>query len=122
MNKNSVINFAQKLALINEHWSPKVVAQLNDYQLKLVKVKGEFTWHQHVDTDELFLVIKGSMDIHFKDRVVPLTSGEMYVVKKGEEHKPVATDECHILIIEPSGVVNTGDAGGELTADNDVWI
>ncbi|MBQ4809909.1 cupin [Pseudoalteromonas luteoviolacea] len=122
MNKNSVINFVQKLALINEHWSPKVVAQLNDYQLKLVKVKGEFTWHRHVDTDELFLVIKGSMDIHFKDRVVPLTSGEMYVVKKGEEHKPVATDECHILIIEPSGVVNTGDAGGELTADNDIWI
>jgi len=122
MNTNSAINLAQKLTLFNEHWSPKVVAKMNDYQLKLVKVQGEFTWHKHHDTDELFLVLKGALDIHFRDRVVSLSDGELYVVEKGEEHKPVATQECHILIIEPSGVVNTGDAGGDLTAQNDVWI
>ncbi|KZN56604.1 cupin domain-containing protein [Pseudoalteromonas luteoviolacea] len=122
MKNSNVINFAQKLSLFNEHWSPKVVAQMNDYQLKLVKVSGEFTWHQHDDTDEVFIVIEGELDIHFRDRVEHLSRGEMYVVKKGEEHKPVAMRECHILIIEPKGVINTGDAGGELTADNDVWI
>ncbi|MDK1286107.1 cupin domain-containing protein [Pseudoalteromonas umbrosa] len=122
MKNKNVINFAQKLSLINDYWSPKVVAQMNDYQFKLVKVSGEFTWHQHDDTDEVFVVIEGELDIHFRDRVEHLSCGEMYVVKKGLEHKPVAMKECHILIIEPKGVINTGDAGGELTADNDVWI
>ncbi|KZW98306.1 cupin [Pseudoalteromonas luteoviolacea] len=122
MNKNVVINLAEKLALFDEHWSPKVIGQLNDYQIKLVKVLGEFTWHQHDDTDELFFVLKGRLDIHFKDRVEVLKSGDMFIVKKGEQHKPVAEQECEILLIEPKGVVNTGEAGSKLTAQNDVWI
>ncbi|ESP90968.1 MULTISPECIES: cupin domain-containing protein [Pseudoalteromonas] len=122
MNDNVAINLAQKLALFEEHWSPKVIGQMNDYQIKVVKVLGEFTWHQHDDTDELFLVLKGQLDIHFENRVVTLKSGEMLVVKKGEQHKPVAEKECEILLIEPKGVVNTGDAGGKLTAKNDIWI
>ncbi|MBQ4836763.1 MULTISPECIES: cupin domain-containing protein [Pseudoalteromonas] len=122
MNDYVAVNLAQKLALFEEHWSPKVIGQINDYQIKVVKVLGEFTWHQHDDTDELFLVLKGRLDIHFENRVVTLNSGEMLVVKKGEQHKPVAEKECEILLIEPKGVVNTGDAGGKLTAQNDIWI
>ncbi|KZN30299.1 cupin domain-containing protein [Pseudoalteromonas luteoviolacea] len=122
MSNNVVINLAEKLALFDEHWSPKVIGQLNDYQIKLVKVQGEFTWHQHDDTDELFFVLKGQLDIHFNDRIEVLKSGDMFIVKKGEQHKPVAEQECEILLIEPKGVVNTGEAGGKLTAQNDVWI
>ncbi|KZN64841.1 hypothetical protein N473_13690 [Pseudoalteromonas luteoviolacea CPMOR-1] len=122
MKNQNAINFAHKLSLFSDHWSPKVVAQMNDYQFKLVKVIGEFTWHQHDDTDETFIVLKGQLDIYFRNKVVHLSCGEMYVVEKGVEHKPVAREECHLLIIEPKGVINTGDAGGELTADNDVWI
>ena len=116
------INLQSKFELFSEYWSPKVIAEMNDYQFKLVKIKGEFTWHEHKYSDEVFIVIEGSMGIEFKDRTVKLKSGEMIVVQKAEQHKPFATEECKVLIIEPRGVVNTGSSGGELTAENDVWI
>lgn len=116
------INFAEKLSLFTEQWSPKVIAELNDYQFKLVKLQGDFVWHQHDDTDEAFIVIKGEMQIGFRDREVTVKEGELFVVKKGIEHITRAKEECHVMIIEPRGVVNTGDAGGELTAVNDVSI
>jgi mannose-6-phosphate isomerase-like protein (cupin superfamily) len=95
---------------------------MNDYHVKLAKVQGEFVWHDHPETDELFLVVQGSLDIHFRDGKVTLHAGEMLVVPKGIEHKPVAEEECHILLVEPAGTVNTGDVVNELTAENDVWI
>ena len=116
------INFQPKFELFNDHWSPKVIAEMNDYQFKVVKIKGEFVWHAHEHTDEVFLVIDGSMNIEFKDRVVALKDGEMMVVKKGERHRPFAEEECKVLLIEPRGVINTGDAGGELTAPMDDWL
>jgi len=119
---NKPINLLLKFELFNEHWSPKVIAELNDYQFKLVKIKGQFTWHEHKETDEVFLVIEGFMGIEFKDFKVTLKEGEMIVVKKGEQHKPFAFEECKVLIIEPRGVINTGDTGGDLTSENDVWI
>jgi len=115
------INLLEKLALFTEHWSPRVVAELNDYQFKLVKLQGEFVWHAHTDTDEAFLVLEGEMEIGFRDRTVALRQGELFVVPKGVEHITRAARECSALIIEPRGVVNTGDAGGRLTARNDVW-
>ena len=118
----SPINLQDKFSRFSDHWSPKVIAKMNDYQFKLVKVQGEFVWHDHQDTDEVFIVMSGSLDIEFRDGKVTLNAGEMYVVPKGVEHRPVAVDECQIMIVEPKGVVNTGDAEGELTADNDVWI
>lgn len=119
---NAAINLQHKLSLFGEHWSPRVVAEMNDYQLKLAKVKGEFVWHQHDNTDEVFLVIDGELEIHLRDGLVRLTAGEMFVVPKGVEHRPVAQKECQIMLIEPRGVVNTGQAGGKLTAELDVWI
>jgi len=116
------INLSEKLTRISEHWSPRVVAELNDYQFKLVKLQGEFVWHAHADTDEAFLVIDGEMEIGFRDRTVTLRKGELFVVPKGVEHITRAARECSALIIEPRGVVNTGDAGGAQTAANDVWI
>ena len=117
-----VINLAQKLAGISDFWSPRVIAEMNDYQFKLVKVEGEFVWHVHPDTDEVFIVIEGTLKIEFRDGVVSLDSGEMFVIPKGVEHKPVAPRECKIMLVEPKGVVNTGDSGGVLTAENDVWV
>ena len=119
---HTAINLQDKFSLFGDHWSPKVIAEMNDYQFKLVKVQGEFVWHDHQDTDEMFMVLDGSLDIDFRDGKVTLNTGEMYVVPKGVEHRPVAVEECRILIVEPKGVVNTGDADGELTADSDVWI
>ncbi|HKY55023.1 MAG TPA: cupin domain-containing protein [Anaerolineales bacterium] len=116
------INFQEKLTKFSEHWSPKIIAQMNDYHFKVVKVQGEFVWHDHPETDEVFLVLKGQLDIHFRDGHVSLNEGEMYVVPKGVEHKPVAQKECHILLVELAGVVNTGDVESELTAPNDLWI
>ncbi|MFN8398539.1 MAG: cupin domain-containing protein [Anaerolineales bacterium] len=117
------INLQEKLSKFSEHWSPKIIAQLNNYHLKLAKVQGEFVWHDHPDTDEVFIVVNGQLDILFRDGKVSLAEGEMFVVPKGVEHKPVAEHECHILLIEPAGVVNTGSASdSELTAPNDVWI
>lgn len=116
------INLRDKLTKFSEHWSPKIVAQMNDYHFKVVKVHGEFVWHDHPETDEVFLVLTGKLDIHFRDGIVTLNEGEMYVVPKGIEHKPVAESECHILLIEPAGTVNTGEVVSEKTAPNDVWI
>ncbi len=116
------INLQHKFSLFNEHWSPKVIAEMNDYQFKLVKVQGEFVWHDHPDTDEVFIVLAGSLAIEFRDGKVTLNAGEMYVVPKGVEHRPVAEEECQIMIVEPKGVLNTGDAESELTAADDVWI
>ena len=116
------INLQSKFKLFSEYWSPKVIAEMNDYQFKVVKIKGDFIWHEHKDTDEVFIVLEGSMGIEFKDRTVTLNSGEMIVVQKRDEHKPFAKEECKVLIIEPQGVVNTGESGGELTSKNDVWI
>tara|TARA_Y100001970_G_scaffold65351_1_gene83581 strand:+ start:176 stop:535 length:360 start_codon:yes stop_codon:yes gene_type:complete len=118
----SKINLREKLEKFSDHWSPKVIAEMNDYQFKLVKIEGEFVWHNHTDTDETFIVIEGEMKIEFEDNTVALKEGEMYVVPKGVEHKPYAEEECKIMIIEPRGVVNTGDIEGDLTASNDVWI
>lgn len=116
------INFAEKFAAFSEHWSPRVIAEMNDYQFKLVKLKGEFVWHAHADTDEVFIVIEGHMVLEFRDRSVPLAAGELYVVPKGIEHRPRADDECCVMLVEPRGVVNTGEAGGAYTAKNDVWV
>ena len=118
----NTINLKDKLAKFSDHWSPKVIAELNDYQFKLVKIQGEFVWHNHPDTDEVFIVIEGSMKIEFENETVQLKEGEMLVVPKGVEHKPYADSECKVMLVEPRGVVNTGDADSELTADNDVWI
>ncbi|HIE81349.1 MAG TPA: cupin domain-containing protein [Candidatus Poseidoniales archaeon] len=116
------INLEDKLSKFSEHWSPKVIAEMNDYQFKLVKIEGEFVWHDHPDTDEVFIVIEGTMQIEFEDRTIELREGEMLVVPKGVRHKPYAEEECKVMLVEPRGVVNTGDTGDELTADNDVWV
>jgi mannose-6-phosphate isomerase-like protein (cupin superfamily) len=116
------INFEEKLAKISEHWSPRIIAQMNDYHFKIVKVQGEFVWHDHPETDEVFMVLKGRLEIQFRDAQVTVREGEMFVVPKGLEHKPAAEEECHILLVEPAGTINTGDIVNERTAANDVWI
>ena len=116
------INFKRKLELFDEQWMPKVVAEMNDYQFKVVKLQGDFVWHDHKDTDETFIVIDGNLRIDFRDGVVNVAAGEMYVVPKGVEHKPYAENEVKLLLIEPRGVLNTGHEGGDRTAENDVWI
>ena len=116
------INLDEKFSKFTDHWSPRVIAEMNDYQFKLAKIEGEFVWHDHKDTDEVFMVLSGHMEIEFRDGRVTLSEGEMYVVKKGVEHKPFAENECEILIIEPRGVVNTGDSESNLKAENDIWI
>ena len=116
------INFKDKSSKFTEHWSPKIIAQMNDYHFKLVKFQGEFVWHSHDDTDEVFIVLDGEMSIAFRDSSVDLKSGEMFVVPKGAEHKPFAEKECNAILVEPAGTINTGDAGGEMTADDNVWI
>ena len=118
----TAIDIGQKLSLVDEQWSPRVVAEMNDYQFKVVKLKGEFVWHDHPDTDETFIVIKGNVRIDFRDGAVHLAAGPMYVVPKGVEHKPDAEEEAEVMLIEPRGVLNTGNAGGERTALNDVWV
>lgn len=117
------INFEEKFGLFDEHWIPKVIAQMNDYQFKVVKIQGDFIWHQHKDTDETFMVVEGNLRIDFRDGHVDLVAGEMYVVPKGVEHKPFAQDEVKLVLIEPCGILNTGDEKpGERTAENDAWI
>ncbi|MCM3240216.1 cupin domain-containing protein [Heyndrickxia oleronia] len=120
--QSQAININNKLSKFNEYWSPKVISEMNDYQFKLAKLLGDFVWHSHNDTDEVFIVIEGEMKIEFRDGEVTLSKGEMYVVPKGVEHKPFAEKECQVMLVEPKGVVNTGDHQGELTAENDVWI
>ena len=116
------INFAEKFGLFAEQWQPKVIAEMNDYQFKLVKLEGDFVWHDHPDTDEAFIVLDGVLRIDFRDGSVQLRAGEMFVVPKGLEHKPFAEKEVRLMLIEPRGVLNTGKAGGDRTAANDVWI
>ncbi len=116
---NEPIDLAAKLSMFSEHWSPKVVARLNDYEIKVVKVSGEFVWHTHDDTDELFLVITGELKIQLRDGDVVLGPGQIFVVPRGTEHCPIADGEVQALLIEPAGVVNTGAAGGALTAAYD---
>ena len=116
------INLKEKLSKFSDHWSPKVIAEMNDYQFKLVKIQGEFIWHNHDDTDETFIVIEGEMKIEFENETLQMNEGDMFVVPKGVEHKPWAENECKVMIIEPRGVLNTGNSKGDLTASNDVWI
>ena len=117
------VNFEEKLSKFSEQWTPKVIAEMNDYQFKLVKIEGEFVWHEHLDTDEAFIVIEGSMRIDFEDgSSVDLERGEMYVVPRGVRHRPCAKTECKVMLVEPKGVVNTGDTDSELTAPNDEWV
>jgi mannose-6-phosphate isomerase-like protein (cupin superfamily) len=116
------VNFAHKFGLLQEQWQPRVVAELNDYQFKVVRLEGDFVWHSHADTDEAFVVIEGELRIDFRDGAVRIAPGEMFVVPKGVEHKPFAEREVKVLLIEPRGVPNTGDQGGARTAQNDVWI
>jgi mannose-6-phosphate isomerase-like protein (cupin superfamily) len=120
--KYSPVNFEEKFAKFSDHWSPKIIAQMNDYHFKLVRLQGGFVWHSHVDTDEVFIVLDGEMSIEFRDGRVDLRAGEMLVVPKGVEHKPFAQNECRIMLVEPAGTINTGDAGGDLTAEDNVWI
>jgi mannose-6-phosphate isomerase-like protein (cupin superfamily) len=117
------INMQQKLSLIEDQWSPRVIAELNDYQFKLVKIQGDFVWHAHAHTDEAFLVLEGQLRIDFRDGAVHLGPGEMYVVPKTIEHKPYAAEEVKLMLIEPRGVVNTGDGDpSERTVANDIWV
>ena len=116
------INFKEKLAKFSEYWSPKIIAQMNDYHFKVAKIQGEFVWHDHPETDEVFIVVNGHLDILFRDGKVSLEEGEMFVVPKGVEHKPVAENECQILLVEPAGTVNTGSVVNERTASNNIWI
>ncbi len=116
---NRVVDIAEKFSLFSEHWSPKVVATLNDYEIKLARIKGEFVWHAHDDTDELFLIVEGTLTIQLRDGDVTLRPGQLFVVPRGVEHCPIADDEVLAMLIEPAGVVNTGSAGGPLTAVRD---
>ncbi len=120
--KSEVINVKQKLTKINDYWTPKIIEQMNDYHFKLAKFKGEFTWHDHKETDEVFYVIEGEMIIELRDQSIHLTTGDLYVIPKGIEHKPYAQEECSVMIIEPAGTVNTGDRENALTASNKDWI
>jgi mannose-6-phosphate isomerase-like protein (cupin superfamily) len=116
------INFQDKLQKISEHWSPRIIAQMNDYHFKVAKVQGEFVWHDHPGTDEVFIVLKGRLELQLREASILLNEGEMFVVPKGVEHKPVAQEECHILLVEPAGTINTGSVVDEKTAPYDVWI
>ena len=118
----SPIDLKQKQALFSEQWTPKIVAQMNDTHFKLVKIQGDFVWHSHPETDEVFLVVDGAMRIDFRDGPVELRSGQMLIVPRGVEHKPFAERECLVLLVEPAGTVNTGDAASGPTAPDDVWI
>jgi mannose-6-phosphate isomerase-like protein (cupin superfamily) len=116
------INFKSKFDKFHEQWSPKIIAEMNDYQFKLVKIKNDFVWHQHDDTDEVFIVIEGKISIEFENETIEINAGEMIVVPKGKKHRPFAKKEAKIMLVEPRGVVNTGNTESELTAPNDQWI
>ncbi|MEJ2412396.1 MAG: cupin domain-containing protein [Anaerolineales bacterium] len=117
-----VVNLTDKFSLFTEQWAPRVIAQLNDYHFKIAKIQGEFIWHSHSETDEVFLVVDGSLTIHLRDGKLQLEQGELCVIPRGVDHKPAAEHECQILMIEPAGTLNTGDAGGHRTIDNVEWI
>lgn len=116
------INLLDKISRVDDLWQPRVIAEMNDYQFKVVKIEGDFLWHAHAETDETFIVIEGVLRIDFRDRSLLLHAGEMAVVPKGVEHKPFAASEVKLLLIEPRGVLNTGDSESDRTAPSDVWI
>jgi mannose-6-phosphate isomerase-like protein (cupin superfamily) len=116
------VNIAEKFTLFSDHWQPKIAGELNDSQVKLVKIKGEFVWHHHEHEDELFLVVKGRLLLRFRDRDVWLDAGEFLIVPKGVEHLPIAEEEVHLILLEPKTTVNTGNVQNERTAPNDQWI
>src|ERR1700722_6184396 len=120
--KYQSINLVQKFGLLTEQWTPKVIAEMNDYQFKVVKLEGDFVWHSHQETDETFIVIEGDLRIDFQDGAVRISAGELFVVPKGVEHKPYAEKEVKLMLIEPRGVRNTGDKGGARKAENDRGI
>lgn len=120
--RHDVIDFAHNLGLFEDYWSPRVIAEMNDYQFKLVKLRGEFVWHDHRDTDETFILFDARLRIELCDRQVVLEAGEMYVVPKGVEHRSCTEGETSLLLIEARGVVNTGASGGALQAANDRWV
>ena len=119
---NTVLNLVEKLSKFTDHWSPKIIAQMNDYHFKLVKLQGEFVWHDHKETDEVFIVLEGQMAVHFRDSKIVLNKGEMFVIPKGVAHTTSAERECHAMLVEKAGTINTGDVGGNKTAPMDSWI
>lgn len=116
------INLSHKAGLIEQQWSPRVVAEMNDYQFKVVRLEGEFIWHSHPETDEAFLVLDGTLRIDLPDSCVHVAAGELYVVPRGVEHRTAAEGEARVMMIEPRGILNTGHEGGERTAVSDLWI
>ena len=118
----AAINFAEKFARVEAQWQQRVIAEMNDYQFKIARLEGDFIWHDHPDTDETFIVVEGELRIDFRDGSVLVRAGEMFVVPKGKEHKPFAEKEVKLLLIEPRGTLNTGNAGGERTVSSDVWV
>ncbi len=119
----TLINLSNKLSLFTDQWSPKIIAQTDDYQFKLAKLQGDFVWHSHPDTDEVFIVLEGQLRIDFRDGAVTVNMGELLVVPKSVEHKPYAESECHVMVLVRAGTVNTGNAPvNELTADGSTWI
>ena len=116
------IRFEEKFSRFRDHWAPRVIAEMNDYQFKLARIEGDFIWHAHADTDEAFIVVKGDLRIDLPDRAVHLGAGEMFVVPRGTRHRPCAQGEVWLMLVEPRGVLNTGESGGERTAANDIWV
>ncbi|RYD97645.1 MAG: cupin domain-containing protein [Sphingobacteriales bacterium] len=119
MNK---VNLAQKLALFSDHWSPKIVGELNGQQVKLAKLKGEFVWHKHDHEAELFYIISGNLKIEFRDKIIELTEGEFLIVPRGVEHKPIAEEEVSVLLFEPASTLNTGNTESALTQRDLDWL
>lgn len=117
-----VINLKKKFEKIHKHWDPKIIARMNDYHFKIAKLQGDFVWHKHEETDEVFYIVKGKLSIEFRDGWKQLSEGDMLVVPKGTEHKPYADDECHLLMVETAGTLNTGDADGVRTVNDPEWI
>ena len=121
-NHGDKVNLSAKLSEFTDQWSPRIVGELNGQHVKLAKVEGEFIWHHHEDEDELFLVLRGHLSIHLRDRVVELDEGEFFIVPRGAEHKPVATEEAHVLLLEPSSTLNTGNVRNERTVDRPEYL
>ena len=122
ITKSKKINIKQKFSKFSEYWSPKVLAVMNDYEFKIARIKGEFIWHNHTETDEVFIVIEGSMKILLKGKTIQLSEGDLYVVPKGTDHKPVAEKECKLMLVELKGTKNTGSETHKLTAEDNQWI
>ena len=122
ITKSKIINIKEKFSKISEYWSPKVLAKMNDYEFKIARIKGEFIWHNHTETDEVFIVIEGNMKILLRGKTIQLSKGDLYVVPKGTDHKPVAEKECKLMLVELKGTKNTGSETHKLTAEDNQWI